>query len=61
MLGATLDELGDTAADALACSDRRAHVARRLPGHGGCFVYAVFDLGATTLAWARRNVADACT
>jgi hypothetical protein len=56
-LGAALDGLDDVRADVFACSADRAHLARRLGDE--CFVYASFDLSATSLALARRSFATA--
>ena len=56
-LGAALDGLEDARADVFACSADRAHLARRLGDE--CFVYAAFDLQATSLALARRSFATA--
>jgi hypothetical protein len=56
-LGASLNELGDDSADAIACSGTRCHVGRRMPGDPDCFVYAAFDLSLTSLALARRSFA----
>lgn len=56
-LGAALDGLDDTRADVFACSAQRCHLARRLDDE--CFVYAAFDLQATSLALARRSFATA--
>lgn len=58
-LGAALHELEDTAADAMLCSGDRCHLARRIAGSEGCFVYAAFDLATTSIALARLSVGTA--
>jgi hypothetical protein len=56
-LGAALEGLDDARADVFACTTDRCHLARRLGAD--CFVYASFDLAATSLALARRSFASA--